>query len=318
MNVRSSRARALATLTVAPLALAFSSPSQAQTAAEVRVATDPFDSYAEPYYAQDMGFFTKAGLDVQVISFASGAAISLAVTGGAADIGISNPTQLANAISHGIPLTLIAGGGLYSTKAPNMLLCVAKNSPLQNPKDFDGKTIAVSALKDITQLAAKAWLAQGGAANARVQFVELPFTEMGAAVQRGTIDAALIVEPALEAALGRGDVRSIAKPFDAIAPEFLIGAWFTTTAFAAKSPEIVKKFVATIYQTARWANANQNASGQILGKYSKMLPETMRRMTRVLYSESLTPRLIQPILDISYKNGILDKPITASQMIARS
>lgn len=313
MTFRLSRA-ALLGIGAISLVGAGSRQADAQTS-PIRVATDPFDSYAEAYYAADRGFFKKAALDVQVISFSTGGAIMTGIASGNADIGISNPVLLANAIGHGIPFTTIAGGGMYSTKAPTTLLCVAAKSPLQNAADLNGKTIAVTGLKDILYAAAKAWLAQQGALVSTVQFIELPFPEMGPALQRGTIDAALLAEPALEAALRKGEVRIFAKPFDAIAPQFIIGAWFSTRAYVRKNPDLIKRFVSAIYDTARWANRNHDASAEILAKYSKMLPETTRNMRRVVYAESLTPALVQPMLDVAYKNGVLDKPVTFAEMI---
>jgi NitT/TauT family transport system substrate-binding protein len=154
----------------------------AQTFPLVRAAATANDSYAEGYYAQDLGYFTKSGLQVDLQTFASGAEVSVAVAGGAADIGVSNPLNLAMAISHGAPFTLIAGGGMYSSKTPTTELVVAKSSPLSSAKDLEGKTVAVSALKDITQASVSVWLTQNGADPTKVKFVEMTFSEMGPAV----------------------------------------------------------------------------------------------------------------------------------------
>jgi len=167
----------------------------AQTLAPLRVAATANDTFAEAYYAQDMGFFKKAGLNVDLQTFANGASVTTAVGGNAADVGISNPVGLAGAFSHNAPFVLIAGGGMYSSKAPTTVMCVAKDSPLKTAKEFEGKTIAVSGLKDLTQLGAVAWLAQSGADTSKMQFVEIPFAEMGPALVRGTIAAAVISEP---------------------------------------------------------------------------------------------------------------------------
>jgi len=289
----------------------------AQARTPVRVATDPYDSFSEAYYAQDLGLFPKAGLDVTVLTFVNGAAISDAVAGGAADIGISNPVNLANAIAHGVPFTLIAGGGMYSTNSPTTILAVAKGSPLRDATDLDGKTIASSGLKNTDEAAMHAWLVARRAENARVRFVEMPFSVMGAALARGTVDAAVIAEPSLQNALDQDQIRTFGKPFDAVAPQFLIGAWFTTTAFLQARPQLVRDFVATIYAAGRWANANHLGSADILAKYSKLSPETTRRMNRVVYSDSVRPGLIQPLLDLAMKYGIVDRAVAATDMIAK-
>ncbi|HXF35147.1 MAG TPA: ABC transporter substrate-binding protein [Candidatus Acidoferrales bacterium] len=311
---RSRRFSALAfALTLA--ALAVPGPAGTQTLPTLKVAATANDTYAEAYYAVDMGFFKKAGLNVDLQTFANGAAVSTAVAAGAADVGISNPVQLANAFSHGAPFTLVAGGGMYATDAPTTVMCVAKNSPFKVAKDLEGKTIAISALRDLTQLGAVAWLSQNGADTSKMKFVEMPFAEMGPALARGTVDAAVISEPSLTAAKDAGSVRVFAKVFSAIAPQFLIGAWFSTTTFAQKNPDLIKRFQTAIYEAARWANKNHEQSAAILAKYSKITAETARTMTRCTYADGLTPRIVQPPLDLAFKNNVLDKSVTAGDMI---
>ncbi len=106
-------------------------------------------------------------------------AVSQAVASGALDVGISNPVQLGNAISHGIPFVFLAGAGAYSTSLPTTVLCVAKDGPIHAPKDFAGQTIAVSALKDLTDLAQQQYLEKNGVESGSVKTIELPFAEMG-------------------------------------------------------------------------------------------------------------------------------------------
>jgi NitT/TauT family transport system substrate-binding protein len=316
MVYRPSRATALASAFI-PAALALAGRVGSQTLPTVNVAVDPFDSYAEGYYAQDLGLFKKAGIDVQLQTFMSGTAITGAVTAGDADIGIGNPVFLANAFAHGLPFTMIAGGGMYSTKAPTTLLCVSSTSTIKSAKELDGKTIAVGALKDISQVSAASWLEQNGATPSSLKYVELPYNAMGPALKRGTVDAAVLIEPAMTSAEGRGEIRIFGKIYDAIAPEFLIGTYFTTTPFLRKSPDIVRKFVSAIYEAGKWANENQMASADILGKYAKMTADTTHKMRRVLYATKLTPQLVQPQLDVAFKNGILEKNVPAADLIAR-
>lgn len=295
--------------------LAGTSPATTQTLPALKVGATANDTFAEAYYAQDMGFFKKAGLNVELSTFTNGASVANAVASGAVDIGISNPVGLAGALTHGIPFTIVAGGGMYSTKEPTTVLCVAANSAIRSAKDLEGKTVAVSALKDLTQLGALAWLAKNGADVSKITWVELPFAEMGPAVERGTVAGAVISEPSLSAAKSKGLVRVLGKAFDAISPQFLIGAWFTTTSFAQKNPDLIKRFVSAIYETARWANAHQDQSGEILAKYSKITPEAVHAMARSTYAASLTPAILQPPLDLAFKNSVIVRAVGANELI---
>ncbi len=300
-------------------ALAAGGRAGAQTAAAspvVRIGATANDTYAEAYYAQDKGFFTGAGLTVELTTFTNGAAVSAALAAGALDVGISNPVQIANAVAHGIPFVFFAGGALYSTAAPTTVLCVATDGKIKTPKDFAGGTIAISALKDITDLSKSLYLEKNGVDPESVKSIELPFAEMGPALERGTVAGAVISEPSLTSAIDGGKVRAFAKTFDVFAPRFLISGWFTTKDWYAKNTPLAKRVAATLYDTARWANANKDESAKLLAAHSKVTAETAAKMTRCIYAETISPALIDPLLADAYKAKLTDRLVTAAELIA--
>ncbi len=267
------------------------------------------------YYALDMGFFSRAGLNVQMLQFNNGSAQAEAAAGGSLDVGVGEATELANGAMRGLPFAIIAGGSLYNTNAPTTLLVVAKNSPIKTAKDLEGKTIAVPALIALTATAVRAWLVENGADLAKVRFVELPLAAQADAIARGTIDAAHLGEPQLTA--GSAVVQPIAKPYDSIAKQFLISDWFTTKDWLAKNPDAAKRFVAAAYDTQRWANAHRDESMAILAKYAKYDLDRVRGMRRSSYATSCDPRLIQPVLDAGTKYKALARSFNASDLIVK-
>jgi NitT/TauT family transport system substrate-binding protein len=287
---------------------------RAQSAA-IRVGGLTSDTFAMGYYAQDMGFFSKAGLNVQMLQFNNGSAQAEAAAGGSLDIGAGEATELANGAIRGLPFAIIAGGSLYNTKAPTTLLVVAKNSPIKAAKDLEGKTIAVPALVALTATAVRAWLVENGADLAKVRFVELPLSQQAEAIARGTVDAAHLGEPQLTA--GSALIQPIAKPYDSIAKQFLISDWFTTKDWLAKNPDAAKRFVAAVYEAQRWANANRDDSMAILAKYAKYDLDRVRGMRRCAYATSCDPRLIQPVLDAGTKYKALPRPFSATDLIVK-
>ena len=162
------------------LALAFAVPGAAiaQTLPTVKVATTPIDVGAEVLYAKDMGFFQKHGLNVDVQFIDNGAAIASAVASGAIDIAQGNVVTLATAHDKGLPFVVVAPAALYSSTAPTSALIVAANGPVKSAKDLNGKTIGITGVKNITQIAAMAWLDQNGGDSSTVKFIELKFSEM--------------------------------------------------------------------------------------------------------------------------------------------
>lgn len=296
-----TRARAAALLFGGATWCSFATPIRAQTNAPLRVGTILLEAAAEVYFAKDMGFFAKAGLDVDVQLFDTGPAIAAACVANAIDVGYGTVDALAAIHQKNVPLIVIAPSAEYvspGTQDTSALL-VPANSPVQSGKDLTGKTVAVIALNGITHTAARAWIDQNGGDSTQVKFIEIPPPAMAAALAAGRVDAAWVTEPFLAAAKRNG--RALVYGFDDISKHFLLNVWFTTIAWARDHPDAVRRFGAAMRETATWANANHAQSAAIVAKYTKIDPATIATMTRSHYADQLTPALLQPVVDISAK-----------------
>ena len=308
---RLSRARFLAAL---PLAAAAAGRAVAQPALlPIHIGAAPTDSFAEAYYARAMGFFEKAGLAAEIQSLGNGAAIAAGIASGALDVGISSVNTLANGAIHGVPFVYIAGGGMYDSNRPTIVLAVAKDSPFTDPRSFEGGSIAVTGIKDVTHLAVSAYLVQNGVDLTKVRFIEMPMPEMGPAMRRGTIAAGIIAEPTLSGA--SNDVRTFAKAYDAIARRMMISGWFATSDWYARNTVVAKRFISAIYETARWANRNRERSGAIITEVAKLPAATVSRMTRVTYAESLDAAMIDPTLEMAARLKFTERLVKASEVM---
>ena len=286
----------------------------AQTAPVVRVASTLNDSGAEVYYAQDMGFFEKAGLRVEIVSVASAGLLGSSVASGAVDIAETGVSVIATAHQKGLPFVIIAPAGLYSSKSPTTALIAPKSSPLRSGADFSGKTIAVRDISSPAYVGARAWIDQNGGQSKGVKFVEVPDYDVAGALAQGRIDGAVIAEPDLQNALASGTFRMIAPVYNAIANDFLLGAYFTTSAYAQAHPEVVRAFAGALAQSARWANANQRQSAAILAKYAKSHVDPA--MPRVVYTDKPTTALVQPVIDAAAAYGQLPAAFPAADLFA--
>ena len=285
------------------------------TSLPLRVAATANDTYASAYYGLDEGFFSRNGLAVDLQTMQNGAAIAAGIVGGAVDIGVATPVTLAIANLRGLSFVILAAGSLSTSKIPALVLCVEKSSSIKGPKDLEGKTIALNGLGVGLDLALDAWLANGGADPKSVKLVEVRFSEMGAALDRGTVDAAEFTEPALTVALKQNNIQIIGDVDAAVAPQFLNSCWFTTRQWADAHPEQVKRFVRAIYETQRWANGHANETAAILSKYSKMDVALVRAMRRSMWADQLRASDVQPFLDVAAKYGGLARPVDATSLI---
>jgi NitT/TauT family transport system substrate-binding protein len=286
----------------------------AQSFTPIRIISVPIDVAAEPYYAVEMGFFKKAAIDAQVSSLANGPAIIAALVSGTADFGSGGTVSIATAHQKGIPLVVVAPAGFYTSKSPTEQLVVAKTSTIAQPKDLNGKTIAVSGLKTIAEASLHAWADKNGVTFGSLKLIEMPASSMDAALVAGRIDAADMSEPVLSTALA-ADGRAFASIFGAIAPEWMEGAFFCTIDYAKAHPDIVRKFGEVMAQSAVWANAHPDESANILAKYTKIAPSAS--MNRVVYKEHLNAADLQLLIDAGAKYGLLSNAFPATELIAK-
>jgi NitT/TauT family transport system substrate-binding protein len=288
--------------------------ARAQSGAQLRVGVLSTESAAEAGYARDLGYFTKAGLDVTITTMSNTPSIVAAVVAGALDIGYTTIDSVASIHSHNIPLLVIAPATDYidpqTVKTAGVL--VRPDSPIRTAKDLAGKTIASPALHSLGTTGASAWIDANGGDSSTVQYVEIPFPAQPAALSAGRVDGIFEVEPFYGAAAKQ--FRVLFNGYSAISKHFLLNLWVATPEWARAHADVVNKFVSVIHETAVWANKNHEQSGAMLSKYTNIPVETIAGMVRSHYAEEMTPALMQPGIDASAKyNGFATFP--ASQLL---
>ena len=292
-------------------------PAVAQPAAQtVRIGATATDASGVAYYGVETGMFLSSGINAQVSTLSNGTTIISGVLAGDLDVGLANPVQVAAAIAKGIPLQMLAPASLYSLKDADPNLMVAKDGPIKTPKDLTGGTIAVPSLGDFTQLSLLGWIDANKIPRDSVRYLELKFGEMGAALQRGTVQAAILTEPAKTDAMRAGQIRILADTYITIAPEFATIVWFTTKSWLQKNPELAKKLVATIFAVGRWANSHAKESGPMLVKAAKLDPAAVATMIRRVYATSNDRKYSEPTLALAAKFGMLARPVTFEEYSA--
>ncbi len=161
----------LAATAAAALPLVSRSTAYAQALTPLHLQTIPFDAGSQVFYAKDMGFFSKAGLDVTIDPVGNGPAIAAAVASGAVDIGFSNALSIETAYKKGLPFVFVQNSAIYSTAAPTSVIMVLKDSPIKTAKDLNGKTFGVNGLKNIAQYAPSMWIDKNGGDSSTMKFV---------------------------------------------------------------------------------------------------------------------------------------------------
>lgn len=307
-----SRRAALASLSTAAL---FPNIVLGQQLTNIVLGGLPEDSATPVLYGVQSGLFKKYGLSVELQPQRSGPAIMSGVAGNAYQIGKAGTPPIIAAYGHGLPFVAIAPAGLYVSSAPIAALLVKTDSPIKKAADLNGKTIAVGALTDVFSLATRAWLDKNGGDSSTVKFTEITISGIPTAIAEGRIDAGSCNEPVLSAGLADGKVRILARNFDAIAPRFMYTAWFTTKAYAAANPTVIRSFTTALKQAAQYCNTHHAETIDMIAKFTSLEPSQVQKMTRVEQGTTLDPRLIQPVIDAAVKYKFTASAFNARDLI---
>jgi NitT/TauT family transport system substrate-binding protein len=294
--------------------LATSRRAGAQTLVELRVGVSTAETYAEGFYADEQGFFARAGIKPEISMLANGAALVSAVAGGSLDIAPANTIALASAHLRGLPIVILAPGALYLSTRTTHALVVGKDSPVRTARDLTGKTVAIVGLRSLEELAVRSWIDANGGDASKTSFIELPNSAQVPALIAHRIDGAMMPEPWITDAAG--DTRILCRPLEAIADRFLVTAWFTTQTWLEGHRDAAQRFVRAMQQTAAWTNANPHPSGVILAKALQLPQTTVERMARLSMAETLDAGLIQPVIDTGVKYAFLANGFPARDMLA--
>ncbi len=162
----------------------------------ITVAHLPSIDVAPLYHAKEAGYFAEEGLDVKIEVAASGQATIQKMIGGDADIVQSSYVPFTVAQASGTADIKIVADAVSA--APDTFVLVAKEGgPVKDVEDLEGKKIAVSALKTISDTIVKSFMASKGLDHKTVDWVPMSFPDIASAVAKGHVDAGLLIEPFL-------------------------------------------------------------------------------------------------------------------------
>ncbi|WP_055692981.1 ABC transporter substrate-binding protein [Streptomyces prasinopilosus] len=274
----------------------------------VEVGLVPIVDVAPLYLGEKKGFFGERGLKLSFSSAQGGAAIVPGVAGGQLDFGFSNMTSLMLAQSKGVPVKAVANG-IASTGVRGgdfEALTVKGDSPVKSPGDLEGKKVAVNTLKNITETSVRASVSKAGGDPDEVDFVELAFDQMPAALDSGRVDAAMVVEPVLTTVKGQG-AREIASPMIDVSPKLTVAMYFTSTRYARENPEVVRKFQEATAESLAYADSHPDEVRGIITTYTKIPAGLLEKVTLPKWPAEPDRASLEELSRLGQEDGLFEQ-----------
>ena len=225
---------------------------------KVRVGSQVSGSEVGLFIAKEKGFFKEQGIEVENVRFASASEVIPALATGKIDVGgVGVNAATLNAVGREVGMRLVADKGSVPPGRGWIAFVVRKDlaDQVKDYKDLKGRTIGVTPPLDATANSVdldKA-LKKGGLTSADIKIVNLPFTDMIAALSNKGIDIAMLNEPFVSAAVEQGfGVRW--KGADEIYPGHQISTIAYGSDFIKNQPDVANRFMVAYVKGVREYN----------------------------------------------------------------
>lgn len=283
---------------------------------EITVGVLPIVDVAPIYLAADLGIFEEHGLDVTLEVGQGGAALVPAVVSGEYDFGFSNFTSQVVAASQGLPL-LSVSPGVFTTGergTDNAAVVALPETGVESPADLAGLTVATNTLGNNFVMTVSHAVEQDGGDPNSIQWVEIAWPDMPAAVQRGDVDAGVVVEPFLTFSQDIG-AEPVVWNWVETDPNFLVAGYFTTEGFAEENPEVVERFVAAMDEARAYADENPDEVRRITGTYTELGEDVLERINIPRFGGEFVVDELQRQADLATSFGVASGPVDVNDMI---
>jgi len=256
----------------------------------VRVGLLGSASDAGIYLAQEKGFFTEQGLDLELEKFDTGAQMTPVLGSGRLDVGAGSPSAgLYNAVGRGIGIKIVADKGSDARGFGYQGIALRKDlaERVKDYRDLKGLKVGVSGTGGTSaEIVLAHALRKGGWTMKDINVLPVPYPDMNLALRNGSIDAAVHFEPLFSVAVQQG-IAVDWKRADEIYPGHQSAAILYGAQFARDQPEVAKRWMLAYVKGVRYYNdafrkgLNKAEVIQILARQTKVKPEVLERAVPV-------------------------------------
>lgn len=278
------------------------------------------------YVAIEKGYFKQEGINVEMLPIDGGSDAVVQVAAGNFDVaGGGIAAGMLNAVSRGIEFEIAAP--LHTERPPVASpLVVSKkrfdSGELTKISDLKGKKVATNNRGTATEWWLSEALRKGGLDIKDVEVTGLPFPQIGAALESGSLDGAILTEPFTTAAEDKGLIKRLSTDFIS---DFVPTYVYFNKDWAKKNPDLAAKFVRAYLRGARDLQGEkyfEAANLAAIEKYTKTPADVLKRAPRAHFDGNGKVPLqdITTLQTFYRKQGLLsyDKDIDMSKFVNTS
>ncbi len=215
-----------------------------------------------------------------------------------------------------MPLQFIAPGGIANVQTGLVHAFVLKDSPVRKAVDLNGKTLASPALRDLDSAMMLAWVDKYGGDSKTMHEVEVPSSAAVPFLQAHRADVVVLTEPASSQAAATGLVREIGDTLSVIGGRALVSGYTLVASTAAANPDAYLRFARAMRESEAYTNAHPRETAEVLASFSGMTLDQILKTRRNFYPPALDAKILQPLIDVCARYGMIEKGFPASEIIS--
>ena len=244
-------------LLVASLSIGFIAPVSSAVAETVKIGVQPWLGYGPWWIADQQGFFTKHGLDVEVVNFTWDADMSAAVASGRVQVIAAATNTLIAIRNQKIDLQ-----GFLVLDASYEADAVLAPDSIKSIVDLKGKKVAYEA-GATSDLLINYALKVNNMSLKDIQPVSMAASDAGLALIAGRVDVAVTYEPYISAALRQGKGFHVLYT-SAERPGLISDLAVSERKYIEQNPETIKALILAWDDAVRFLNDNPDEGGKII------------------------------------------------------
>ncbi|WP_128431125.1 ABC transporter substrate-binding protein [Streptomyces cyaneus] len=281
----------------------------------VRVAALPLIDCAALYIARDRGLFEKEGLDVRIQQIQQSLQALPALAKGQIDmVASANYVTYLQAHEQGTLDIRIVAEAIRA--APRMMeVLVPKDSDLKTVADLEGKKLAVNTLNNVQSLTLNEILDKQGVG--RPVYRAIPFPQMGAALDKGQVDAVHAVEPYDSAIQDELKARVLVDGSSAPVEAIPLSGYISASKYADENGETLAAFQRAIKAAVRIAEEDPSVVRDILPTYTKVTGKQAESIDLPVFPPTVDAAQLTRLTDLMEKQGMLKKPIDPATLMVK-
>jgi NitT/TauT family transport system substrate-binding protein len=255
----------------------------------------------------DKGFFKEEGIELSIDLAQGGAALVPGVMSGDPQFASSNPVSLLTARNAGLDVRIVShwSSDLKPPKKGINGVVSAAGSGIKSPADLAGHKVAINTLRSMGDLTIREAVRKDGGDPNDVDFVELAFPNMPAALEAGNVDAVWVPEPFLSGLVAGGSTL-VGYTSQSAVPGMPTQYIFTSGRLVKSDPELVKSMTAALDKTLAYADEHPDEVKAATTRITKIPAAALKNAGMEAFGTDLRKEELARVGELMQKEGWID------------